>query len=340
MSKTPPKIDHQLLGISDDCLIVQNFNVNHGIIMGWGGVWMFWLIGLPMALFLAVSPWMPPYGYNEDNSIRTLADMFNGMDVKGFLIYLFIFIVIGGGGMLAITLGFAYANLRRTSKSFSPITFNRKTQIVSTMVKGKIETVEWKKLRKFARDKTTISGYVPHRIKLIFIKDLGDTTAIEGTPAGGLDQDYTDTDVLWEYIRTFMDKGPESLNVPASNQLGIMSLDKQAMYSYDFKTSLKSNWPWPIIQSKDQNKVLLFFTVVFFWPGKVVFFFHNILSDWLWHKMCKRMLKNSKATPKYNFEQCSNTLTPKDVEEVITVEEASNENHLPYPEVRRRLKAI
>lgn len=338
MSDIKPIIGHQLLGLSDDCLVVQNFNINHGIIMGWGGVWMFWLIGLPMALFLAVSPWIPPYGYNENGSIRTVFDMLNGMDVKGVLIYVFIFVVIGGGTMLGITLGFAYANLRRTSKSFSPITFNRKTKTVSAMVKGEIKSVEWKRLRKFSRDKTTISGYVPHRTSLLFIKDLGDTTAIEGTFAGVVDEDYTDTDAVWEYIRTFMDKGPESLNVPASNYLGIMNLDKQPMYSYDFKTSISSNWPWPIIKSKDQNKVLLFFTVVFFWPGKVVFFFHNILADWLWQKMCMRILKNSKATPKYNFEQCSNTITPKDVETVISVEEASKENYLSYFEVRRRLQ--
>ena len=45
-TKLPVKaeIDHQLLGLSDDCLVIQSFNVNHGIIMGWSGIWLFWLM--------------------------------------------------------------------------------------------------------------------------------------------------------------------------------------------------------------------------------------------------------------------------------------------------------
>ncbi|HIO96380.1 MAG TPA: hypothetical protein EYG71_00450, partial [Leucothrix sp.] len=70
-----PRIDHQLLGISDDCLIIQHFNINLSLSMGWGGALFFWLLGLPMVVYGVLQPLLPPYGYNDDGTVAVLSDL-------------------------------------------------------------------------------------------------------------------------------------------------------------------------------------------------------------------------------------------------------------------------
>lgn len=339
MAKIIPEIDHQLLGINDDCLLVQNYYAAHNVIMGWGGVWLFWLIGLPGFISFVIAPWLPPYGYRNGIEIISFYEKISGLPLSAFIAYFLFYVIMLGGTSVAITLGFGYLLLRTASKNLSLIAFNRKTQTVSTLVKGEILTVPWHELRTEGKGKTLVSGYVPHRVKLVFIKNFGDFTAIDGTH-GSADNNATDTEVLWEYIRVFMTQGPQSLNVSTTGYLGINNLDKQPLFSYDFATSLKSNWPWPIIKDKNRNPVMLFVQVAVVWPFRVVAFIPNMLTDWLWRKMCLRKLKDSKAVPHYHLAQYPDMITPKDVEKVITVEEASRLKGIPYPEAQKRLDGL
>ena len=339
-----PRMDQQLIGISDDCLIVQHFNINLALTMGWGTALFFWIIGLPMALYIAILPWIPPYGYNEDNSIATLTDLFYGMGVIGFLIYFFFFIFIGGGTMIAITLGVSYFNLRILKKVFSPVTFNRKTQMVSMYSLGKKEEVEWSKLSCTIVNIKYASGYVMHQSMVLQLNNVSKTGAkvqIEGSLLiNALDDgDHDGTEGNWEYIRQYMEQGPEHLTLAPAPVIGLNHLDKQPMYSYNVTDSLRGNWFWPIIKGKDQHKIRIVVSYIY-WPIKVAFFIPNLLTDWLWRRMCLRNLKDSKATPQYSLKNCGKQiLTTNDAEKVSTIEEASAGNDLSYAEIKKRLKA-
>ena len=339
-----PRIDHQLLGISDDCLIIQHFNINLSLSMGWGGALFFWVIGLPMALFLAIAPWMPPYGYRDGIAITSFIEKISGASLTGILVYFLFYVVIMGGTMIAITLGFSYFNLRLVKQSFSPVTFNRKTQTVSIAANGVKEEIEWERLSATIAQVVYSSGYVMHQSKVLRLHNLSKIPRIKIQIEGSLfveeldDEEHSGAEANWEYIRQFMQQGPENLMIPNLPIIGIDHLDKQPMYSYNVKGSLKGHWFWPIFKEKNQHGVTLFFTLLF-WPIKVIFFIPNLLSDWLWRRMCLRTLKDSKATPRHSLKKCGNNmLTANDAEKVISVEEASATKDLSYGEVKRRLQ--
>ncbi len=334
-----PRIDHQLLGLSDDCLIIQHFNINLSLSMGWGGALFFWLVGLPAFIFTFIFPWLPPYGYLEDGSIATLADRISGFKWFAYILV----ILIMGGTALAITLGFSYFNLRLVKKSFSPVTFNRKTQMVSIYANGEKEEVEWTRLSATIAQVIYSSGYVMHQSKVLRLHNLSKNPKIKAQIEGSLffeeldDKEHSGAEANWEYIRQFMQQGPENLMIPNLPIIGIDHLDKQAMYSYNVKDSLKGHWFWPIFKEKNQHGVTLFFTLIF-WPIKVAFFIPNLLTDWLWRRMCLRALKDSKATPLHSLKSCGNKmLTANDAEKVITVEEASATKDLSYAVIKKRL---
>lgn len=129
-----------------------------------------------------------------------------------------------------------------------------------------------------------------------------------------------------------MEQGPEQLTLAASPVIGLNHLDKQPMYSYNLQDSLKGNWFWPILKQKDRSKIRNVFSYLY-WPIKVVFFIPNLLTDWLWRKMCLRTLKDSKATPQYSMKNCGKQLlTTNDAERVSTG------TNLTYTEIKKRLQ--
>ena len=340
--RVKPIMDQQLIGISDDCLIVQHFNINLALTMGWGGAMMFWFIGFPIFLATIAFPWIPPYGYNEDGTIRTLSDVLNGFFSAGLIVYILVILIMGGTA-LAITLGFSYYNLRTLKKSLSPITFNRKTQMVSMYSQGKKEEVEWSKLSCSLVNVNYASGYVMHQSMVLQLNNVtqsGIKVRIEASLLAEAldDEEHEGAEGNWEYIRQYMEQGPEHLTLAPAPVIGLNHLDKQPMYSYNIQDSLQGNWFWPILKIKDRSKIRIFFTYLY-WPIKVAFFIPNLLTDWLWRKMCLRTLKDSKATPQYSLKNCGKQLlTTNDAETVSTVEEASTGTNLTYTEIKKRLQ--
>ena len=64
----PPEINEELLGISDDCLMVQSEHIKLGLNFGFGAVLTFLFMRLLAFLFAVTAPWMPPYGYRDDGT--------------------------------------------------------------------------------------------------------------------------------------------------------------------------------------------------------------------------------------------------------------------------------
>ena len=51
----PPEINEELLGISDDCLMVQSEHIKLGLNFGFGAVLTFLFMGLPAFLFAVIA---------------------------------------------------------------------------------------------------------------------------------------------------------------------------------------------------------------------------------------------------------------------------------------------
>ena len=338
-----PRMDQQLIGISDDCLIIQSFYINLSLTMGWTAALVFWLIGLPCLLFAIVAPWMPPYGYRDDGTeVTSFIESISGVPFTGFLIYLLFYVIAMGGTAVAMSLGVSYFYLRTLKKAFSPITFNRKTQMVSIYSQGEKEQIEWSKLSCSMVNVKYASGYVIHQSMILQLNNLSKYVkiGIEGSlVVGALDDgEHEGVEGNWEYIRQYMEQGPDHLTLSTTPVIGLNHLDKQPMYSYNIQDSLRGNWFWPILKTKDRSKIGMFFTYLY-WPIKVAFFIPNLLADWLWRRMCLRTLKDSKATPQHSMKNCGKQLlTTNDAETVSTVEEASIDNNLTYAEIKKRLQ--
>jgi len=217
--------------------------------------------------------------------------------------------------------------------------------MVSMYSLGEKEEIEWSKLKCTILSFRYASGYVIHHSKVLQLNNLTKDSKVKVRIEGSLivqeldDNEHHGAEGNWEYIRQFMEQGPDDLNIVATPVVGLNHLDKQAMYSYNAQDSLKSNWFWPILKEKDRNKLAVYFTYTVLWPIKVVFFIPNLLSDWLWRKMCLRQLKDSQATPDFSMKASDKPyLTSNNAEQVITIEEASNHKDLSVSEIRKRLK--
>ena len=90
-----PRIEQQLISIDEEQLIIQHFNGNVTVSFGWGGALLFWIIGLPISLFLTIHPWLPPYGYRDGVAITSFYEKLSGVPLSGFMLYLLFFIVFG-----------------------------------------------------------------------------------------------------------------------------------------------------------------------------------------------------------------------------------------------------
>ncbi len=338
-----PHIDHQLIGINNNTLVIQHFNINLLVSIGWGACLFFWLMGLPSLLAIIIGPWLPPYGYNDDGSAATLIDVLQG-DIRGHIAYL-LFIVIMGGFAIAMTLGMSYLNLKGVKRSFSPICFNRDTQTVSIYYGGEKQEIAWQDLEAEIQTMTYTSGYVPHRAQVLRLTNLGKQTRIEGNFwADPLDKNDTNhkhsgAESLWEYIHQFMSEGPDHLKIPTERFMGIDHLDKQPIYSYDFKRSLESHWFWPIVKVKTTEISYIVFCSLVICPIKIVFFIPNLFTDWLWRKLCLKILKDTPVTPAYTLNHLENIITPEHSEQVLAKGEDSMKGNT-YAEIKRRLKAL
>ena len=329
-----PRIDAQLLGLSDECLILHHFSLRLGLTFGWVSTWLFWVLGLPTLVYLIVAPWLPPYGYRDGIEITSFYEKITGYPIIE-IFGNFLFSIILGGIFIGILLGFGYAHLRRSAKNYSPIIFDRKSNIVYTYCDGSRQEVGWSDLRVSFRNAYYTSGFVPSRREVVYLDNLGEHTLIEeGLPAKGLDDEvHTSAEAIWEFIRHFMNEGPEALKVPINSFSGFDNLYQQPFYSYAFMESVAAHWFWPLFRTKDRHAVTIFFTL-FCWPLKVLFFVPNILTDWLWRKISLSKFRDSPATPNSFLRQCEGLITSTDAKKYIE-EAVGHSEYVDFLELKK-----
>ena len=56
----PPVLEDQLLGINDNCLMLQHRGIKLGLNYAFGGVLVFLFMGIPFFLSFIAQPWLPP----------------------------------------------------------------------------------------------------------------------------------------------------------------------------------------------------------------------------------------------------------------------------------------
>ena len=310
---TPPILEDQLLGISDDCLMVQHRGIKVGLNFAFGGVLTFLFMGIPMFIFLSLLPWLEPYGYKRDGSIATFADRVAGFNWFGYFIIVAIVAIV----IIGITYLYPLIVRKAVSKNISPITFNRQAQTVSAVFHKKEVTLPWSDVKGSIYTRTTLGpGMIPMSREVLELDGLGQ---LEGNES------------LWEYIRIFMQEGADRLKItPFISD----SWDHEPFYSRTFKQGIDHHWPWPI----QKNPALAMWISILIWPIKIVMFIPFVLTEWWWRRMMKKAYKKSNNFPEQRFKDCAGQrITGQMATQVAKAE--SDMNGINYLEVKRRLKA-
>lgn len=314
----PPEINEELLTISDTCLMVQSEHIKLGLNFGFGAVLTFLFMGLPAFLFAVIAPWMPPYGYRNGVEITTFIEKISGVSVEGLLAYLFFYVLLGGGFFIFMTYGFARLARTNASKRFSPITFNRQTQMVSAVFHKKETTIPWRQVKgtQYQRRTAGASLTIMHR-DVIELEHLG---MMEGDES------------LWEYICIFMHEGPGRLHIrPYMSD----AWDHEPLYSRTFVQARHHHRIWPIVTNPGLHP-LFSYTL---WPFKVVLYIPFLLTEGFWRWMMLRASKKSINFPEYRFQHCNGQkVTGKTATRVARDREEIN--GINYLEIKRRLKVL
>ena len=312
----PPEINEELLGISDDCLMVQSEHIKLGLNFGFGAVLTFLFMGLPAFLFAVIAPWMPPYGYYDDGTeIISFVENISSYPIGGFVVYFVVYVFLGGGFFILMTYGFARLARTNASKRFSPITFNRQAQTVSAVFQKKEATIPWSEVKgvQYLRRTAGASATAMHR-DVIELEQLG---MMEGDES------------LWEYISIFMNEGPNRLSIrPYMSD----AWDHEPLYSRTFKQARHHHRIWPIITNEGLHPI----TSYIIWPFKVVLYFPFLLTEWFWRRMMLRANKKSINFPATRFKNCTGTRITGQM--ATQVAEGRDERYgINYLEVKRRL---
>ena len=163
-------------------------------------------------------------------------------------------------------------------KNQLPMRFNRKTRKVYFHLKGKTYVEEWDELRAYLKIQhgVTATG-APLRDPQINIEFHGDDGSTLFTVfLMGVDRVELTTDqqapAFWEYIRRYMEEGPEHLPAPNWDIYGPLEFNElpQAHTPFPILKS-KREWLWPL-------EVTLFFPVRSVWflisyPTEVLYYF-------------------------------------------------------------------
>ena len=204
---SPPVLKGQLLGISDDCLMLQHLGIKRGLNVAFGWAFSFLFIGIPASILPFWSSFYGSfYGYNGDGSIATFADVVADLD--------FYILILGGVG-LGLYLWFIPLLLVRTtiSKNSSPIIFNRQTQTISAVFHKKETTISFSEIKASFYTQTKLgSGLIPMNYEALKealegVEALEEVLEIEGL--GRLEGNES----LWEFIRIFMQEGADNLKI-------------------------------------------------------------------------------------------------------------------------------
>jgi hypothetical protein len=168
-----------------------------------------------------------------------------------------------------------------------PIRFNRKTRKVYCHWYGKTYIEDWDTIRAYLKIQTDFNAQgAPSQVPQIHIEFHKDNGSVFTNPLLGLtsvskglaiDQEAM---AAWEYIRRYMEEGPDGLALP---ELGI----ERALA---FDELLTQSTPFPIIRS--ENKLMWPLHIGLFFPTRFVWFLITYPTEVLYYWLDKHVDMN------------------------------------------------
>ncbi|MBT0964242.1 DUF6708 domain-containing protein [Denitromonas iodatirespirans] len=163
-----------------------------------------------------------------------------------------------------------------------PLRFNRKTRKVYLHFRGKTYITDWDTIRAYLTVQSGLTGVgAPIRDPQINIEfDQGTDKPLTVFLLGTDRLDMTDEQqaaTFWEYIRRYMEEGPEAVPAP----------DLDIWRPAEKGELLKLHWPFPILRSK--NELFWPFDIAVFFPIRVVWFLISYPTEVLYYHLAKRI---------------------------------------------------
>ena len=264
-----PLADRNVERITEHCLDV---NAKGAYIVkgrGGGAWWMIWMIlfvivgGTLLWLYAGIRG---DYGLLSSQSLQQLSELIIFLYAPSILFF-------------SISL---YVWPVRVWRNHIPIRFNRATRKVYFHWKGTTYIEDWDTLRAYFKMQVGVSGVgAPIRdpqINIEFHDAQGHafTVFVVGTERLGL-SDEEQAATFWEYIRRYMEEGPQSVPAP----------DLDVWNPAEKSELLKLHWPFPVLRSTSwwwwPLDLLLWF------PLRVVWFLITYPTEVLYYHLAKRM---------------------------------------------------
>ncbi|PXF63605.1 hypothetical protein [Kangiella spongicola] len=268
-------------------------------------------------------------------TIGILTPLEDSLDGYELFFLLSIFIIFFGGGP-----GFSYIMARMIKKD-SPTIFDREDQKVSMVASGVVFEGEWRNIRGRIKNLTTLSGAVPLQDTIIAL-DLKPVRNLNGKPLtpqqkkmkraavieGSFTADgYDGCEMAWEFIREFMENGPEGLDVPKRLYYPLSS--KTTRTSISFREAVSYHWPFPPYRENEPTTLQVIKTILV--PVRLAFYIPNVLADGCWHWMMN-WGKPKMLLPEQEKAQ-QQAITPDMVFDIL----GKDKEFMPYPEAKAKL---
>jgi hypothetical protein len=256
-----PLADRNVERITEHCLDVNAKGAY--IVKGrGGGAW--WMIWMALACLIP-SLIIPPFS-SEPLEVFAASLSFASVSIVALGISLYVWPV-------------------RVWRNHIPIRFNRATRKVYFHWKGTTYIEDWDTLRAYFKMQAGLSGVgAPIRdpqINIEFHDAQGNafTVFVVGTERLGL-TDEEQAATFWEYIRRYMEEGPQSVPAP----------DLDVWNPAQKSELLKLHWPFPVLRSTSwwwwPLDLLLWF------PLRVIWFLITYPTEVLYYHLAKRMAVN------------------------------------------------
>jgi hypothetical protein len=256
-----PLADRNVERITEHCLDVNAKGAY--IVKGrGGGAW--WMIWMALACLIP-SLIIPPFS-SEPLEVFAASLSFASVSIVALGISLYVWPI-------------------RVWRNHIPIRFNRATRKVYFHWKGTTYIEDWDTLRAYFKMQVGLSGVgAPIRdpqINLEFHDTQGHafTVFVVGTERLGL-SDEEQAATFWEYIRRYMEEGPQSVPAP----------DLDVWNPAQKSELLKLHWPFPVLRST--SWWWWPFDLLLWFPLRVVWFLITYPTEVLYYHLAKRMAVN------------------------------------------------
>lgn len=223
-----------------------------------GGAW--WMIWMAMACLVPALV-IPPF-HSEPLEVYAASLTFASVACLGFGISLYVWPI-------------------RVWRTHIPLRFSRKTRKVYFHWKGQTYIEDWDSIRAYLSVQMGVTGvgapFQDPNISIEFHKTDGSLLTINlmGTDKRELTPDEMAA-AFWEYIRRYMEDGPESVPAP----------DMDMWKPVEKKDLLKLHWPFPIINNP---KWWIWPIEIALFPVRVVSYFISLPTEFLYYHLEKRM---------------------------------------------------